>query len=59
MTDVRPVQSGDVIRVRDWPGTGRRRFVVRVVRADDLDALDDDQRLRSFPVEHCEVVKHG
>lgn len=51
------IQPGGVIRVKNWPGTARRKFVVKAVHDDRVDALDQDQRLRTFPVELCVVVR--
>ncbi len=49
------MRPGDVIRVSDWPGTRGRRFRIREIREELIDALDRDGRLRTFPLELCRV----
>lgn len=53
-------EVGDIIRVRDWPGTARKRYVVKHVDEDARAVhatLEFDTRRRVFPLDKVEVVR--
>jgi hypothetical protein len=50
------MKVGDVVRVKDWPGVGRRRFVVVKVTESHVEARDASKGgVRIFPRELCTV----
>jgi hypothetical protein len=52
---------GDIIKVRDWPGTRGKRYAIKGVRDDQVDAWlverDMANGLYTFPSEKCIIVR--
>lgn len=50
------LESGDIIRVKDWPGTRGKRFTVLYSEV-HVYTRDQDGRQRAFPADSCVLYK--
>lgn len=50
------IHQGDLIEVRDWPGTKNRRFTVEHATATMVRAHDEDGKRRFFPATKVRVL---